>query len=255
MKKNLILIFLFLICVGLIGYLVYDKVIEKNLAQEEKENTVIEEKNELLELTDNLVINTLKSFQQVENKVCTIADYYFQDKKVNFYDLPLNFVFLTAISFLEDQQEGLSLTNVSRSNLDEVVDRLFSTNYPFVHQSFQACKDYTYEGTTGMYQFDSDLCSLSCSDTSIYRLVKAEKQNNNLILWFRVLFAPLKSSAREQQDVYYQDANRTKALPSLTYENSVPVLNDENFAQGSLYKMTFVLEDNNYTFRSSELAS
>ena len=75
------------------------------------------------------------------------------------------------------------------------------------------------------------------------------KKGNNIELYVRVLFTSLGDTV---PTVYYKDVNKTQPL-EVDKANVVDYnISDETYALGSLYKMTFTLENGHYIFSSSK---
>ena len=90
-------------------------------------------------------------------------------------------------------------------------------------------------------------CPTVCNYPTYKRVTKAQKSKSLLVLSVRVLFS-------DGTGKYYKDYSKQNLLTDLVRDaNGRYDTYYSNFSQGSLYKMRFVKEDNNYVFESSEL--
>lgn len=255
-KGNLIvIILLILIVIGLIGYIVYDKIIWKEEIVETNKNKSNNPPVESLEVTDPQVIDLLDKLSYMYH--CDEYDYaYLQDKKITTNDLENAVVYNMAcknINSTIDSSRTTTFNDFTKETLRKEIDKIVGKDYKFTDTTYPDCPNWKYDSDSSTYKFDNEtVCGCTRGPFhSLMKTVKAEKKGNKMIVYLRAIFVDTGDG-----DGYF-DRARTKKITNLekqkySYEPGAIIENDANFSKGTLYKIEFNLEDGNYIFASSE---
>lgn len=253
MKKNIVIAILIIALVGAVGYIGYDKVwSEKNPKQtnEKQKEIETEPKEEVLETTDQVVLNAMNKINSAWGYYCGTDSVYMTTKKVTAADISNDFAYVTVMNKLATDTNS----PVPASRLDQAIDETFGKDYQFEHKNYSSCPMYSYDAATGNYNFVGSACGGTCGPTNIKEIVKAIKKDQTLEIYIRVIFSNPEIAEGERYS-YCKDSNLEQIVGYLSYEDRI--YNEEQVtdlvSKGSLYKFTFKLEDGNYVFYSSEL--
>lgn len=246
---TIVIILLMLVIIALVGYIAYDKgyIFNKKevTTKEAVKNNKAEKKEKVitsLEVTDPIV---QQLYSNVGLDIACLKSAYFKDKKVVASDIDKDYA--TRVLF---NKLGYSVSTFTKSQVDDIFNSIYGKNYKFVHGNMNGCPTVTYDSNSEIYTVVSAGCGWTCGPSDLKKIVKAERTSNEVSIYFRVLF--LGDNASNNYD-YYKDYNKTQKLDLKTDEAGVPEDIDSNYAKGSLYKMIFVKDNNNYVFRESNL--
>lgn len=253
MKKNIVIAILIIALVGVVGYIGYDKfyLVEKSVKTDEKQEEQTEDsKEEVLETTDKTVLTAINKIDSAWGYYCGTDSVYMTTKKVTTADISNDFAYVTVMNKLATDTNS----PVPASRLDKAIDETFGKDYQFKHQTYRSCPLYSYDETTGYYNFTGSECGGTCGPTNIKRIVKAIKKDQTLEIYIRVIFSNPEIAEGDRYS-YCKDSNLEQIVGYLSYEDRI--YNEEQVtdlvSKGSLYKFTFKLENGNYVFYSSEL--
>jgi len=259
-SKNIIIVLLVLVVCGLSGYLVYDKVFS-NSTNVDKDSTTLknknknktevikkEEKPEEVSVDENIQ-NLYQTLRVGMGQYCGIWN-YFTTVKVEAKDIPNSIV--SSIVLSQFYNKGIinpsngQKDSFTADQVDSEVDRIFGKKYPYQHQTIL---NYQYNNSDRTYREGEAGFGGSCGPTSLDKIVKAEKMGDQLYVYSRVLF----HIEGDDDTKYYSDYER-RQMVTVERDASGSAL-DSSYMKGSLYKVTFTLEDGNYVFASSEPVS
>lgn len=263
--KKRIFISIIIVLVALLGvtqYMVYknfivgnnDNIIDTATIQKKQilsSETEKEEKIEVLDITNSEVRQLYNKISKGINFNCGINDYY-TNKKVIAMDIVNEVAYNIALSSLLDNDNGTGITigqDFTEEMINNEIAKIFGKNYKFINQEYGTCIQYKYDINTKTYKYSGGKCNSTCKNKNMVKIVKALKKNNTIEIYPRVLFIDSKPNSLK----YYKDYDRTLSVDLITDKIGIPYEIDENYAKGSLYKLIFTKEDNNYVFTSSEL--
>ena len=267
-NKGLIvfLVVLIITVLCLSGYILVDKDLiklgKKEVNTEEKLEKSNKEKTgeiEVLEVIDPTVQSLYNNISRGLGYFCGV-DAYYTDSKVTNSSISNQLAFSIALiqlgnSGIEIVNEGVTFT---KEQINAEIYKIFGKNYRFKHQTRGSCPVYTYDESTGVYTIEPSACGGTCGAIDLKKIVKAVKIDETVEIYVRILFVGEETSndsANGTYYSYYKDYNKTQVLTlDRDYDNMV-LQSDENFAKGSLYKLKFAKEDNNYVFVESSLVS
>lgn len=260
-KKNkgtiIVIIILVIALLGTISYIVWDKVLTKKAAQ--KETTETKERIVELDPEDDEIEDLYKTLTSGIGSYCGIYD-YFTDQKVTTSDLSNELVYTVAVKSLnlktesEMNEKGKIISkgdSFTKSQLETKIAKIYGEDYHFTNQTYTTCPQYNYNSSTKIYDYIGSECGGTCGPTNMTKIERAEERGKKLELYIRILFV---GDMSDTTISYYKDYNKTEILSNLEKdEYDMPKQTEENMKQGSLYKMTFTKEQENYVFTSSEL--
>lgn len=250
MKKNIIIAMLFIIIIGLGGYLVYDKVIKKDTKSNQSTTQYITEEKTYLDTIDQRVVEMMAKIENALDYQCGTDSVYLTQKKVKVENLSNEFVYKTAMETLTQENKN----TISAEKLEQAIKNTFGKNYKFEHKTYNSCPSYTYDSVNKIYQLAQEGCGGTCGPNNIKEITKVIKTKKTIEVYEKVIFTNAQTIEGNQVP-YYKENNLKELLGYLTTDDIG--YNEENekklLAQGSLYKFTFKLEDGNYVFLSSEL--
>lgn len=256
----IIIVALLIALLGLGGYLIYDKFIapeedNKKTEEKEKKEEKKEEKETALDVTSKEVTDLFSSITTGWNKYCGVNN-YFTDKKVTTTDidndLASSIMLYNLIKSGVKYDEGSTFT---KKQVEDTIIKLFGKNYKYTYKTINSCPSFTYDASKEVYTAGPSGCGGTCGATVMKKVVKAIKTDSKMVLYVRVLFPGDKESVDENNRPYmkYYKYNSDEELQlDRIPGNYLPEEKDTNYQKGSLYKMTFTKEDNNYVFTSSE---
>lgn len=249
---------LVVIILGLGGYILYDKVfatknstdqVEETKKEEEKK----EEKVENLEVTSKEVTDLFDSITHGVTEYCGV-DNYFADKKVTTNDIDNGLA--SSIVLYNLYQSGVKYgegTTITKKQVEDSITKLFGKNYKYTYGNIRNCPSYTYDVEKEVFTAGPSGCGGTCGPHNMKKVVKATKSDSKIELYVRILF--IGEYTNDQKIKYYSDYKKTKEADLEKDKDGIPYETDANYQKGSLYKMTFTKEDNNYVFTSSELVN
>ena len=103
----------------------------------------------------------------------------------------------------------------------------------------RTCPYITY--SNGIYTMGENKCGFGCGAPSHKGISKAITNDQSIQIYVRVLFVGTRNA-------YYSDYQRNNLLEGVTFSN----INNSDYLKGALYKLTFIKENENYIFESSE---
>lgn len=257
-SHGLIIFFLLLIAICLGLYICY----YKGLLDIKPENSITttqnrtkaknkeEKKIEILEVTSNDVRHLFNTITSGLGESCGIWN-YFTDVKVTSSDISNELA--SAIALKSLYNNGIAIdrksTVFTENQLDTEIKKIFGSSYEYTHKDIDICPGYTYDSNTKTYTPGSGECGGVCNVPNVAKIVKAYKEKNDIVIYVRVLFSDLNNSV---PTVFYKDVNKTRPVSTEQAKATNYNISDETFAEGSLYKMAFTLENGNYVFKYSE---
>lgn len=251
----IIVVALLMAVLGLGGYIMYDKFFNDNKSsktteKEEKKEEKKEDKVENLEVTSNEVTDLFTSITTGWNRYCGINN-YFIDKKVTTTDIDNDIVTAITLSYLYKSgvkfDEGSTFT---KKQVEDTITKLFGKNYKYTYKTISGCPTFTYDESKEVYTAGSSGCGGTCGAVVLKKVVKATKTDSKIELYVRALF-PSELPDENGYIKYYKFKSDEELQLERDNYNQVKET-DANYNKGSLYKMTFTKEDNNYVFTSSE---
>lgn len=253
MKKNIIIAVLLIALLGSVGYTVYDEVLkEENTTEKEnqQEENVVEVKEEYLETTDQLVLDAMDKINSALGYHCGTEKEYMKNTKVTVQNITNELAYATVMTKLITDTN----TPISKAQVDKTIAETFGKNYQFEHKTYRSCPTYTYDATTGYYNFAGAECGGTCGPSTEKKIVKARKKDKTLEIYERIIFANTDMTEKDKI-AYCKDVDLQQVVGYLS--SSDIQYNQEEVqrivSKGSLYKITFNLEDGTYVFASSEL--
>lgn len=257
---GLLIFLLLLIIIALALYICYDKGLigEKDseiistVKNDDKDESEVKEteKTEVLEVVSNDVKHLFNTLTSGTGQYCGIWN-YFSDKKVTTEDISNDLAASIVLNSLYNNGMAINrkATVFTKDQMDAEMRKIFGKDYQYTHKDIDICPSYKYDEKEQTYTVGDGQCSGACGAPNKAKIVKALKKNDKIEIYVRVLFSSLNDSV---STVYYKDVNKTQPI---NVEKAGVVdyyISDETYAEGSLYKMTFNLEDGNYIFAYSE---
>lgn len=239
----IIILVIILIITGLYMALNPQKIIKKQ--QKASEN----QSDENVVITSEEVHSLIKEITASSNPCSNYI--YFTNEEVTAENIPNEVAINIVLTNLSKENND---TSFAQDVIENKLQSLFGKNYSFSYQNYSTtCSSYTYDESTLKYTIEENqTCNDSCEQTISYKIVKATQHSDYLTIILRVLFLDKQTDTIN----YYQDYNKNniiKTISSSELENNSSPLQDEDYNQGSLYQLTFNLEDENYVFSNSKL--
>ena len=255
---TIIIVFLVLAVVSVTSFIVYDAIKTRQAAYKEAERKKKEKEKqkeidslELISSDSPAVTALFDTLTTGLNNTCGYVD-YFSNETINSSDLSNEKVFdmmLRSIE-LEKTKTGTDFTVGVAFTEDELTKRInkyFGNKYNFVHKTYKSCPVFNYDPTKKVYTISQlTECNRVCKYPHLKKVTKAEKSDAVMYLYVRVLFS-------DNAGHYYKDSEKTTTATLISDETGRYDTINSNFAQGSLYKMKFVNENNNFVFKNSKL--
>lgn len=250
MKKNVVIIILLIMLLGLGGYTAYDEFLrEKPIKQKNSEKVNVSEE-EYLETTDPLVLDAMNKINSALGYYCGTEKEYMKNTKVTVQNITNELAYATVMAKLTSDTN----TSIPATQVDKAIAETFGKNYQFEHKTYNSCPAYTYDATTGYYNFAGAECGGTCGPSTEQKIVKARKKDKTLEIYERIIFANIDMTEGDKV-AYCKDVDLQQIVGYLS--SSDIQYNQEEVqrivSKGSLYKITFNLEDGTYVFVSSEL--
>lgn len=260
--KVIIIVILVLMVLALGGYIVYDKFLSKeevaDVSKDEKEKEI---EIDNLEVNDDLVVSLVEKI--TSGMDCTdFKDIYFKDGVFKGSDFSNQEIYSLALKKMLSEVAGDSVTGTgykdfSVERLESEIVKIVGKDYQFNHKSYVSCPAWDYDATAKNYKAPA---SSACGCTTgpyhtIAKTAKAFKEGDKVEIYQRVIFVDTITGKG------YSDSKKTKEITGLTtlsadqWGNPVDNIdesNDANIAKGTLYKLVFEKENDEYIFVSSE---
>lgn len=248
----IIIVALLVVIFGLGGYIMYDKFFNDNESNEttEKKEKKKEEKEEALDVTSKEVTDLIDSITRGNSEYCGVYN-YFTDKKVTVNDIDNGLA--SSIMLYNLHQSGVKFdegSTFTKKQVEDIIVKLFGKNYKYTYGNIRNCPSFTYDEAKEIYTAGPSGCGGTCGPHNMRKVVKATKSDSKIELYVRMLF--IGEYTNDQQIKYYSDYKKIKEADLEKDNDGIPYETDANYQKGSLYKMTFTKEDNNYVFTSSE---
>lgn len=272
MKKKsfvVILILLIIVILGLVCYIAYDKGVfdmllkKESSAKEEKQNTeekVIEEKEETLDVNSIEVVNLIKYFDILNDRISTSSDnmfarMYTSDK--------------TTVDDLSDSEKGyIALSNIVEStglsqeisaiDVENVVKKIFGdVNYTNGDIPNYGCAfgKISYITSNNTYKTSDTGCGGACDPNVQYKIVKAVKKGDTLNITVATAYTSCDTreinGITEIYSLFYSDLNAQNKV----YEDSRSGNFDFDKYLDNTTKYTYTFKqdsNNNYVFTQIE---
>ena len=264
MKKNFVIVILLLALIVSLGFIAYqnglkDYLIDKGYIEENKKDTKKEEKKdkketdnqeeEYLETVDSTVLDSIDKIDSAINNYCGTYKTYFTTNKVEAKDISNQLAYETVMTKLIKTNNA----PISKENMEQAIKETFGKDYKFEHKTYSSCPAYTYNEQDEVYEYQGAECGGTCSLSYLSKVVKATKTNDKLEIYIRIVFTN-QSLTLNDRYAFCKNADLTEIVGYATStELTSDLTKDRLISQGSLYKLTFNKEDDNYVFASSEL--
>lgn len=262
-KKNgniIIIVLLVIVILGLGGYIVYDKVLnkeEKNIVVDKKDKAEVkEEKVESLDIYDDLVRGLVGKITRAMGVCSDFREVYLKDSVFTANDFSNEKAYLLACgSMFEeirgDVNTGSGYKDFSAERLDKAIKAIFGNDYKFEHKSYESFPAWKYDVNSKTYKAQEATAGGCTSGpySNIIKNSKALKIGDRIEIYQRVIFVNTSNGKG------YSDSKKTKEITNLDRYGEFDAIseeNDENISKGTLYKLTFKEEDGEYVFVSSE---
>lgn len=182
----------------------------------------------------------------------------YTDKKVTPKDLDekdiARMVLNKVLSLKGNTKEGQTYT---KEEFEDAAHAMFGKDFEFKHVTIGTCPTFTYDSSKGIYTEGVHACGGTCGPSNISRVVKAVRTDKGMDIYVKMLFIGYMVNGDTNNHDYYTDYKLTKK----TKYNASDMMNrliyeyDEITSQGSLYKISYAQEDNNYYLVSVEPVS
>ena len=127
-------------------------------------------------------------------------------------------------------------TVYSKVQVENMVKSVFGSDTSFTHGTISGCPSLEYNSSNGEYKVVVNDCDSSCDEYNTRSIiVKSMEKKEGLEIFSRVVFGGKNS--------LYGDYAKTKKIAT---EDSSAGIASVNFDKGSLYKIVFKLENDNY---------
>lgn len=272
MKKKsfvVILILLIIVILGLVCYIAYDKGVfdmllkKESSTKEEKQNTeekVIEEKEETLDVNSIEVVNLIKYFDILNDRISTSSDNMFArmytSDKTTVDDLSDSEKGYIAISNVVEHSS--SLQEISATDVENMVKKIFG-NVNYTHGDIPgygcAYGKISYIASNNTYKTSDTGCGGICDPNVQYKIVKAVRKGDILNITVATSYVDCDvreiNGFTEVYSLFYSDLNAQNKI----YEdaNSGNFDFDKYLDNTTKYTYTFKKEsNNNYVFSKVE---
>ena len=287
----LVVVILVLLVLGLCGYIVYDKVFNKETNEHEKIETKVEEKAKLesIDVKSDEVVSLYGALDIFNSSWRVGTDYYgylYSQNQISSMNMPDDVKVLIGIENAkeacgdacnENTSDGLSKFTIDATKVDAQIKKIFG-NINYQNTSTKAyfiCSDKGYTFQNNTYYSITGGCGQT-GLTSLYvqsRIIKAEKNDDELNIYTNVLFAvpnidmnknpqdnPTACASWEEVDclvdtAIYKDFNKTqlieKTTENLWYQTGISEQTMIKYQDKlDTYKLHFENENGEYHFKS-----
>lgn len=262
MKKNIVIFLLFVAVFSLLGYIAYDNgLFDSFIKTEEKETTDKKEKEEtkkettntnegeVIEVTDERVLDAIDKIDSAINNYCGTYQTYLTEEKTTTKDINNQFAYETVMTKLIKTNNA----PITKEEMDNAIDETFGKDYEFEHKTYSSCPQYDYNEQTENYTYVGSGCGGTCATNKLSKVAKAMLNGNKLEIYIRIVYSN-PSLTVNGRIAFCKNSDLTDIVGYIMSDN----LNDESqtnrlISKGSLYKLRFTNEDDNYVFTSSEL--
>ena len=185
-----------------------------------------------------------KLYKSVINSNDIYCGYYklFTNKKMTFNDLnneeKLKMISYSVYASDTDNISGWENKTYSKEEFEKVAKELFDSS--ITHQTISGCPSLEYDSSKGEYKVVYGDCTTTC-DKAVTRakIVQSVAKGGILEFSVKVVFG--------NDGKYYADYARTKQL-SIDIDEYGNIKNYNDINKGSLYKIVFNKENDNYMF-------
>lgn len=278
--KNIFIVILVLLVLGLSGYIVYDKFIKNESDNKPEENVnEREEKTEYksLNITSNEVTSLYKRFDVLNDREGIGGNFYsgylYRTDSLNDSEIPDDVKVLVGLDNAlkecgtceTDADYGGSFLSIPKANLDKQVKKIFgNVEYKTVNTKAVDCSNqgYTYNQEKDTYETTIYGCGGSFSKFRD-EIIKAEKNDKELNIYVRVaFFEPITGNDSTDAcaswyvmdcvtnvEVYSDYAKKNKIFDTKEDYTQASFL-EKNKEKLPQYKLNFKISGNEYYFNS-----
>jgi len=262
--KDLIIIILLLILVGIGGYWLYDKLTfdENNNSDsniEDKQEPTTENKKPTEDTNNEKTLNTNdQTVIELYNNVNVFEasfmgnynNYLYKYDSISVNELPNDVIVFMGIQNIKNDNNSSNL-KFSAQEVKKGINNVFGNiNYTDVSTDSSSCENYVYNEVSKNFTLGESGCGGAYVPVKVDKLLSATKYNDRIEIVAAVVFG--KSAGTEQPEGtynYYSDVNYNNLLTT----NDVSSFDINNYIdKTSQYKYTFKLENGNYYFKSIE---
>lgn len=239
-------------------FLSYKNIVSIGKTNEVKESNTVEvgdcTKEEALDVSSEEIAKLLLVTHSAHSSYCGYYG-FFKDKKVTPNDISdKDIAKIVLLKVVNDKENGLEAKELTKKEFEDAAHALFGNDFKYKHASIESCPSYTYDETRGVYTQGSHECGGTCGPSNIERAVKAVRTDKGLDIYVRMLFIGYIVNNNIDDHNYYSDYKLTKK----TNYNADDIMNrrvyeyDAITRQGSLYKVSYAKENDNYYLVSVE---
>ncbi len=266
MKKGVIIV-LSLLVVGLGGYIVYDKCLNKT----ENTKTEVKKDNVVSLYVDDPIVQELSRRFELGTSTFKVGEdfgYFFKNDETLVSDIPNSYKALIAIMSMYDDENYVKSTDnnltygeiVKASDVENRVQEIFG-NVSFKNETTPAygCdgfSKFTYNETDGSYSSIGECGGGPYEISETNSIVKAEIVNDNILnIYVKPLFVKNTYTFNDGiQNFYpkniYSDFNMTNLVA--TFNNEYEENHKSYTNKLDTYKFSFEKDGSNYYFKSVE---
>ncbi len=230
---------------------------EARTTKETKSNKIDCPKEEAIDVSSEEVSKLVNMTIRAHSAYCGFYKFY-TDKKVTPKDLDENDIARMVLSkVLESKGETKEGQIYTKKEFEDAAHEKFGKDFEFKHTTIEACPSFTYDSSREIYTEGSHECGGTCGPSNISRVVKAVRTDTGMNIYVKMLFFGFIVSGDINDQDYYTDYQLTKKIKYNfdDMRNRLIFEYDEITSQGSLYKISYAKEDNNYYLVSVEPVS
>ena len=166
----------------------------------------------------------------------------FTDRKMSFNDLTnedkLKIIAYNIYASDTDNIGGWENKTYSKEEFEKVARELFNSS--ITHQTISGCPSLEYNSSNGEYKVVSNECVATCENANAKSMiVESTEREGTLEFSSKVIFV--------KDGKYYADYANKKQL-SIEVDGNKELKNRTDIKKGTLYKIVFNKENDNYTF-------
>ena len=248
-NKNIIIIVLAVI-MGILFILLLISYSRNNTLLKEKKRLIGNKETpvEVLDVTDKTVQSTFSKYVTTMANYCRREKEYFTSSQATASTLTDDVVYGIVMNKLINVDKVGN--NVSKRTLSEEIKKMFGSGYNFEEAKVKTYPAFKYVEASDTYVYDKTGTKFTPTVCDLYKIVKAYKQNDELYIYVRVLFAVNDNGTIK----YYNNYDHSEEITNLDKNSSGHILgNDNNFSKGGLYEMKFRIDTgDNYIFEYSQ---